>query len=87
MSLGLRRLLNALAEANEVAEWINHSGLKRSPWRCFEPGAHIAIAFRDYLGVKGVDAFHHHAEPSSGIAITMVLAQMQDKIAPRYLPI
>ena len=27
---------NALTEANEVAEWINHSGLKRSPWRGFD---------------------------------------------------
>ena len=89
---GVRRNLEAAADAMpdakygfkltdgqmSFAEWINHSGLKRSPWRGFEPGAHIAIAFRDYLGVKGVDAFHHHAEPCSGIAITMVLAQMQD---------
>jgi len=46
--MGLRRLLNALAEANEVAEWINHSGLKRSPWRGFEPGARA-----DERGAKG----------------------------------
>jgi hypothetical protein len=80
-------LHNSLTEENDVAEWINHSCLKGSPWLGFEPWAHIAITLRGDLVVKGPDAFHHYTEPSTGITITMVLAQMQDEIAPRYLPI
>jgi hypothetical protein len=83
----LSRLRNSLTEANEVAEWINHSCLQGSPWRGFESQGAYSDTLRGDLVVKGPDAFHHYTEPSTGIAVTMVFAQMQDEITPRYLPI
>jgi hypothetical protein len=76
---------NPLAEANEIAKGIHHAGLQLPPRCGFESRPHIAIALRADLGMKGLNALHHHADAGGRAAVAVMLAQMQEQIAARNL--
>jgi hypothetical protein len=80
-------LVDALAKADQIPEWVDRAGLQRAPWRLFKAGPHVAIGLRADLAMEFLDAAHHRAQPRARRAITVVLAQVQDQVAARHLAV
>src|SRR5215470_7931331 len=82
-----KRSLSRLAEANEIGERVNHAGLQCPPGCGFKSRSHIPVALRGDLGMKGLNTLHHHPDASTGAAVAVMFAEMQDQIAARNLAI
>src|ERR1700677_389206 len=79
--------VDPLAKADEIPERVDRPGLQRAPWRLLKTRPHVAIILRADLAMEFLDAAHHHPQPRARRAITVVLAQVQDEVAARYLAV
>jgi hypothetical protein len=72
--LNLSRFSNPLAEADKIAERIDHTCLKRAPLCLLKTGPHITVTLPAYLSMKFFDALHHYPNLGSGAAVPVMLA-------------